>query len=648
MSSPTGFGKQSPRSPRVEITYDIEVGDTVEKVEIPFVVGVLADLGGKADEPTQRLRERRFRDIDLNNFDHILARIEPGLRFAVKAVGKGETDGVKLPVELKFKCLADFGPGAVVAQVPVLAALLKLREDLVNLRSNLFGNDRLEELLFEHASRPELLEGIRGELTAGAESPQPGLLYRIMSEGFPGATGEEQLFAREAVDAFFREVLSGGTIVSRDVDTVLAARIAALDSLLSSQVDEILHAPEFQKLEASWRGLYYLVSQTDPSSTVKIKVLNVSKKELWKDLSRAPEFDQTAIFKKVHEEEYATLGGQPFAVLIGDYEWSRLPGDIEALEHISHVAAATHAPFISAVSPEMFNLADFTELGLPRDLSKIFDNNIYTKWKRFRESEEARYVGLVLPRILLRLPYGAETVPVETFPYQESVTEGNHDRYLWGNAAYAFAVRLTSAFQRYGWCAEIRGVEKGGVVRGLPLHRTQADAGETIQCPTEIPITDRRQDELCRLGFIALCYSKNSDYAAFLEAPSCHKPRGYLGYDAQSTALASSQLEYVLVSCRFAHYIKAIIRSKGHVFKSRQEYEDYVKNWISGYVRQADSTGEDPAKRPLAAATVEVVEIPGKPGAYTATAFVKPLFQLDEMPLSMRTKVKVEQLSRWS
>ncbi|MCX6632753.1 MAG: type VI secretion system contractile sheath large subunit [Candidatus Solibacter sp.] len=643
MTPGAGSTRQTPDTSRVEVTYEIAVGDTVERIEIPFVVGVLADLGARLDQPQPKVRERRFRDIGPDDFDDVLQRIGPGLRFAVNQVDSGQSEISKLAVQLEFKRLADFEPAGVAAQVPLLAAALKVREGLANLRSSLYGNDRLEELLFENASRSDLLERIRRELTPTAGSIEPGLLDGIMREGFSSATEEERLFARESVEGFFHEVLSGGTIVSRDIDTVLAARIAALDSLLSRQLDQILHAAEFQKLEASWRGLHYLVTRTEVSSLVKIRILNISKRDLSMDFYRAPEFYQSHIFKKVCEEEYGTFGGASFGVLIGAYDWSRNREDISALESISNVAAAAHAPFISALSPEMFNLTDFRDLGSPRDLWKIFDSEAYRHWRCFRESERARYVGLVLPRILLRLPYGEETVPVEAFRYEESVTGGDHDRYLWGNPAFAFAARLTSAFHRYGWCAEIHGVEKGGLVTGLPVHRTQTDSGETVKCPTEVPIADRRQQELCNLGFIPLCYSKNSNYAAFFDAPSCHRLRNS-PHDASATAPMGSRLEYVFAVSRFAHYIKAIMQTKAHAFKDMQECQEYLNNWISGYVWQAGATGESAAKYPLAQASVRVLNVPGKP--YEAEVSLKPLFQLAELPAPLRTVMRLGQSSR--
>ena len=465
-----------------------------------------------------------------------------------------------------------------------------------------------------------------------------GVLDQIINETRIGKDDWERDQSRRQISTLVDEVMKGTLRVSKDLEATVNARIADIDRLLSAQLNEILHAPEFQKLEAAWRGLHYLVQQTETSTMLKLRVMNVSKDELRKDLEKAAEFDQSALFKKVYEEEYGTFGGAPYGALIGDYEFGRSPQDIALLEKISNVAAAAHAPFLSAADPGLMGLDSFTDLPNPRDLAKKFDTPDYAKWRSFRESEDSRYVGLALPHILMRLPYGPDTVPTESFNFREDVDGTDHSRYLWGNAAYALATRLTESFAKYNWCAAIRGVEGGGKVEGLPTHTFRTDDGEiALKCPTEIAITDRREKELSDLGMIPLVHCKGTDYAAFFGAQSCQKSKKYDTDAANANARLSTQLQYLLAMSRFAHYLKAIMRDKIGSFMTRKECEDFLNRWISKYVVSSEDAGmEMKAKFPLKEARVEVAEVPGKPGVYRAVAFMKPHFQLDELTVSLR------------
>ena len=467
---------------------------------------------------------------------------------------------------------------------------------------------------------------------------EESLLERIIDEGRIGRDEEQREQSRKQITTLVEEVMKGTVRVSKDIEATINARIADIDELLSQQLNEIMHAQEFQRLEASWRGLHYLVHQSETSTMLKIRVCNVSKNDLLKDLERASEFDQSALFKKVYEEEYGMFGGAPFGALIGDYEFGRHPQDMALLDQISHVAAAAHAPFIAAASPLLYNLESFTELGAPRDLAKIFDTVEYVKWKSFRESEDSRYVGLTLPHILLRLPYGPETVPVEAFNFKEDVDGKDHSKYLWGNAAYGFATRLTDAFAKYSWCAAIRGVEGGGLVEGLPTHTFTTDEGEVaLKCPTEIAITDRREKELSDLGFIPLVHCKGTDYAAFFGAQSSQKAKKYDTDAANANARLSTQLQYILATSRFAHYLKAIMRDKIGSFMTRQNCQDYLNRWVTNYVLLDDNASQAAkAQYPLREARIDVSEVRGKPGVYRAVAFLKPHFQLDELTVSLR------------
>jgi len=434
-------------------------------------------------------------------------------------------------------------------------------------------------------------------------------------------------------------VLQGTVVVSDNLNLTLDSRVAELDRLISDQVSAIMHAPKFQELESTWRGLHYLCQQTSTGTLLKIKVLNAPKKDLVRDFKSAIDFDQSALFKKVYEEEFGTFGGAPFGALIGDYEIGRQPEDMYFIEQMSHVAAAAHAPFIAAASNDMFGLESFTDLGKPRDLAKVFDTIEYAKWKSFRESEDSRYVGLTMPRFLGRLPYDPkEGTTVEGFNYVEDVSGTDHDKYLWCNTAYAFGARLTQAFEDFGWCAAIRGVEGGGLVEDLPTHTFRTDDGEVaLKCPTELAITDRREKELSDLGFIPLVHCKNTDYAAFFGAQSVQKPKKYNTDSANANAILSAQLQYIFAVSRVAHYLKAMMREKIGSFASAGNVEDFLNRWIAQYVLLDDNaTQEAKAQYPLREASVQVSEVPGKPGVYRAVAFLRPHFQLDELSVSLR------------
>jgi type VI secretion system protein ImpC len=449
---------------------------------------------------------------------------------------------------------------------------------------------------------------------------------------------QQRPYARDLIGEFVSQVLDSSIAVGEDTVASINQRIAQIDKLLTDQLNEILHDPEFQRLEASWRGLHYLVSNTETSTTLKLRLLNATKGEVLTDLERAVEFDQSVQFKQLYEEEYGTFGGHPYSVLIGDYEFSRHPQDIAWLEKMSSVAAAAHAPFVAAASPKLFDMDSFTELGNPRDLAKIFESTELVKWRSFRESEDSRYVALTLPHILLRLPYGPDTKPVEEFDFREDVDGRDHSKYLWGNAAYAMATRLTNAFALYGWCAAIRGVEGGGLVEGLPAHTFRTDEGDiALKCPTEIAITDRREKELNDLGFISLVHCKNTDYAAFFAGQTAQKPKVYNTPQATANARVSSQLPYILAASRFAHYIKAIMRDKIGSFMTRENVEKYLNTWIANYVLLNDNASQaSKASYPLREARVDVYDIPGKPGCYRATVFLRPHFQLEELTASIR------------
>jgi type VI secretion system protein ImpC len=434
-----------------------------------------------------------------------------------------------------------------------------------------------------------------------------------------------------------RKVLEGDT---SDVVAAIRTRIAQIDELLQVQLDQILHNPSFQALEASWRGLHYLVDKSETGTSLKIRLLNASKADVTKDIESAVEFDQSALFKQIYEEEYGTYGGNPFSVLVGDYAFGRDPEDMATLSGISGVAAAAHAPFIAAASPELFDWSNFTEMNKPRDLAKAFETAELIKWRSFRDSEDSRYVTLTLPRVMMRYPYGPKSKPVEGLNYNEQLAgkESDHANYLWGNPAYMLGARITDAFAKYRWCAAIRGAEGGGMVEDLPIYTFKTENGDiTFKTPTEVSITDRREKELNDLGFLALCHCKGTDYATFFGGQTTNKPKKYNLSSATKNAGISSMLPYILASSRFAHYIKVMMRDKIGSFMTRENVAKYLNQWISQYVLLTDDAPQSiKAKFPLREARVDVSEMDDKVGAYKAIVFLKPHFQLDELTVSLR------------
>jgi type VI secretion system protein ImpC len=466
----------------------------------------------------------------------------------------------------------------------------------------------------------------------------PDLLDEIMSTGIKAKGDAQKERGQELIKTLVNELVDPTIVVAKSSVKTINARIAAIDEVLSRQVDEILHAKEFQQLEGSWRSLNKLVMSSETGEMLKLRVLNASKKDLLRDFQSAAEFTESALWKSIYEYEFGVFGGDPYGALLGDYEFGKGAQDVELLSQMSAVAAASHAPFLSATSPEMFGMESFSQMPDPRDLAKIFDKNNpeNTKWLSFRESEDSRFVALTLPHTLRRLPYGDDN-PVEEFNYQETI-DGEHDNYLWGNAAYDYAGRLTDSFAKHHWCVAIRGVEGGGLVEDLPIHTFKTREGDVgSKCPTEILIPDTREKELSDLGFIGLLNCKNTDYAAFFGGNSTQRPAKYDKAEATANAKLSSQIPYLMATSRIAHYLKAICRDKVGSFMSRGACETFLNNWIMNYVLQDDEPSQEAAaRRPLREAQVQVIDDKSRPGCYQAIAHLKPHFQLDEIGVSLR------------
>lgn len=484
----------------------------------------------------------------------------------------------------------------------------------------------------------------------GAQTETVSAPLSFLDEAIAATKQTEPSRVEELMKTLAQEAMSGTVQFNKNMTVTLKAAIAKIDAQISEQLAEIMHAPKFKEMEGTWRGLNYLVKNSEISTTLKVQLFNATKKEIAADLSKATDFDQSTLYKKVYEEQFGTAGGMPIGALVGDYYFSKHPDDIELLTNISSVAAAGFTPFISAAESNLFGMDSYKDLSKPMDLKQMFETADYTKWNSFRQTEDSRFVTLTMPRVLARLPYGRDTKKVEAFDYEEAPRDENgapkamaHDDYCWMNASYALAARMTDAFAQYGWCTAIRGAEGGGKVANLPTHVFQSDDGDLdTQCPTEIGITDRREKELSDLGFLPLCHYKNTDYSVFFGAQTTQKPKTYDRPEATANAAISARLPYIMATSRFAHYLKVMARDKIGSFMEATDCETWLNRWITNYVDATEGAGQEArAKRPLREAKVEVKEVPGAPGSYSAVAYLRPWLQFEELTTSMRLVARI-------
>jgi type VI secretion system protein ImpC len=494
------------------------------------------------------------------------------------------------------------------------------------------------------------MSDLNPEAEAGQPEAAPAMemseFESLLQKEFKPKSDRAKEVIEGAVRTLAAEALAETALISEDAVRTIESMIAEIDRKLSEQVNQILHHEDFRALEGSWRGLHYLVNNTETDETLKIRVLNISKKDLARTLRKfkGTAWDQSPVFKKLYEQEYGTPGGEPYGCIIGDYHFDHTPPDVELLSGMAQVAAAAHAPFIAGAAPSLMNMDSWQQLGDPRDLTKIFQTAEYAPWRSLRNSEDAKYVGLALPRFLARLPYGAKTNPVEGFEFEEDTAGADHNKYVWSNAAFAMGTNITRAFKLFGWCSRIRGVESGGMVEGLPCHTFPTDdGGVDMKCPTEIAITDRREAELAKNGLMPLSHWKNTDYAVFVGAQSLNQPAEFDDPDATANANLGARLPYIFATCRFAHFLKCIVRDKIGSFKEREDMARWLNNWIMRYVEPdpANATEEAKARRPLAAAEVVVTDVEGDPGYYSARFFLRPHYQLEGLTVSLRLVSKL-------
>ena len=467
----------------------------------------------------------------------------------------------------------------------------------------------------------------------------------LLQHEFKPKSAEANQAVQNAVKTLAAQALEKTNLVSDDAIKSIESIISEIDKKLSEQVNAIIHHDDFQKLESAWRGLHYLVNNTQTDETLKIRVLNISKKDLGKTLKKykGTSWDQSPIFKKFYEDEYGTPGGEPYGTIVGDYYFNHTAPDMEILKGMAQICAAAHAPFVAASDPSIMNMDSWQELANPRDLTKIFTTPEYAAWRSFRDSDDSRYVALTMPRVLARLPYGPDTEPVEGFDFEEDTGTGDSTKYAWMNSSYAMGVNINRSFKDYGWCARIRGVESGGMVEGLPSHTFPTDdGGVAMKCPTEIAITDRRESELSKNGFLSLCHWKNTDYAVFIGGQTVNKPAEYDDPDATANANLSARLPYIFAASRFAHYLKCIVRDKIGSFKERADMQQWLSDWISNYVTSDPTASEETkAKYPLSSAEVTVEDVEGDPGYYSAKFYLRPHFQLEGLSASLRLVTKL-------
>lgn len=468
----------------------------------------------------------------------------------------------------------------------------------------------------------------------------------LLQKEFKPKSEHAKTEVEKAVNTLAGFALEDVNKISEDTIHSIEAIIAEIDKQLSEQVNHILHHEDFQTIEGSWRGLHYLVNNTETDEYLKVKVFNLSKKELGKNLKKfaGTAWDQSPVFKKLYEEEYGQFGGEPFGAIVGDYYFDNSPADVNLLTNMSKICAASHSPFISAASPGLLQMDSWNELTNPRDLTKIFSTPDYASFRSLRQTEDAKYIALTMPRVLSRLPYGDKTDPVEAFDFEEDVSGPDESNYAWTNAAYSMAVNINRSFKEYGWCSRIRGIESGGAVQGLPVHTFPSDdGGVDMKCPTEVAISDRREAELSACGLMPLIHRKNSDMAAFIGAQTLQSPAEYDNPDATANAALAARLPYLFATTRFAHYLKCIVRDKVGSFKGKDDMREWLQSWINTYVDGAPATSseETKARQPLAGAEVTVEEEEGSPGYYRANFFLKPHYQLEGLTASLRLVSKL-------
>ncbi len=681
------------RPPRVQIVYEVETGGAIEKKELPFVLGIISDLFGH-NKDVKPYTERIFVYIDSDNFNDVMKSIHPTLQLSIankiqepssnddssetsdkddvktnknksdknkessdssetsdeadvqtdknksdKHKKSSNTSETKIAISLAFKSIDDFSPTQIVKSVPELNELLSNRNDLVDFAAKIDANINLHSIIVELLQNDSEIAKLAKENIDDAK-----IATQIITDSLMTTSEDIKIInhCKKILITFAKYfVQQNGNLSLQNKDNLYGISmqfIANIDQKLSNQMDEILHHSDFQSLEARWRNLHHLVYNAHTGQGIKLRIFAATRDEIQSDLEKASEFDQSHLFKLIYEKEYGTIGGIPYTCLLGDFRFGRSAYDVTLITLLASVASASHAPFLAAASPEMFDLKSFQSLDSIRNLANSFDSSEAIAWNSFRSSEDARYMNLFLPSVLVRNTYGPKGIPVKEFNYTETVHGESDNTFCWGNAAYAMAEKILTAYFKYGWSAAIRGVEGGGLVEHLPIYTFQTSSGDiSMKCPTEVAITDRREKELSDLGFIALCHAKGTDTAVFFGSQSTQKPKKYNLPEATSNAALSSRLSYIINASRFAHYIKVMMREKIGSFMSPENVEDYLQEWISDYVLLDDDASQDiKAMYPLREADIQVFDNKENPGEYSSVIFLRPHFQLEGLTVSLR------------
>lgn len=620
------------RPPRVKITYDVAIGNAIIKKELPFIIGIISDLSG--DTVLPELEDKKFVYIDPDNFTDIMVSYNPTLSYSVVDYitprAEGDTAEKTIPVNLKFHSMDDFSPDNILPQVPEMMTIYTDRIHLVNLLAVLDGNNALEKTL----TQIMLDDGIKETVKAGTDDAK---INELIDQGHMIKREDQRALAKELLMMFASHIGDRKDILS--MSTFLLVEIENIDKRLSTQMDAILHNKKFQTLEARWKGVFYLIYNLEISESLRVRVISTTEQEMINDLNKAASFDQSKIFKMIYEAEFGTFGGLPYSCIIADFmDFSRSAPSMDVLEKLTTVCAAAHAPLLSSASSELFNWSDFSSLSKPRDLKKLFDSVELARWNGFRDTEDSRYCSMFLPRILMRVPFDVVNNPIAKFAYTETVNGADNSHFCWGNTAYGMAVKIGQAYAKYQWCATIRGVEGGGLVENLPVYTYKTAEGDVLmKCPTEVTITDRREKELSDLGFISICHAKGRNVATFFGGQTVQKPVTYNTAAATANANLSARLPYMLNASRFAHYIKIMMRDKIGSMMSAVDVQNYIQTWLSDYILLSDTASQAlKAATPLRNGSVTVVEVPGKPGVYSAILELQPHFQLEELTASIR------------
>ncbi len=609
----------------VHVKYSTQADGVSYLKELPYVMGVLCDLSAQSDVDKTLLRDREFIEVSANNLPDIMLSIKPKVVFDVPnyVTGKGN-----LRCNLTFTSLQDFEPISVINQVGVMKDMLTVRTKLNDLLAKLNGNIELNKMLNE-----TLLQKTRGKSAV-----------RIVEECNMVKENAKKDYAKSLIEEFLRTVVDSKS-KSEDAISSIKKHVAEIDSVLSLQLDEILHHHKFQKIEGSWRGLFMLITETKINSSISIRLLNVTKDELTQDFKSINRTSHSMLFKKVHEEEYGTFGGTPYSFLVSDFEFGRSNADLELLKQISKVSSLSLAPLIASVHPSLLDLNSFADLGKVLDVATIFESTELNKWTEFRETKDAQYVALTVPHVLARAPYGKDSNQVTGMNYEESVSEMDKSKFCWTSVSWFLAKTILESCYNYNWPTAIRGLESGGMIKELPCYSFKnSDNNSSLLCPTEVAITDRREKELSEQGFISLVYRKNSNYAAFFGAQTTYKPKNVNNEDSNPYAIA--KLTHILAACRFGHYIKAIIRDRVGSIMSQSGIQEYINNWLAEYcLAQDDDTNEMQARFPLKSAKVEVIELMDNPDNYKIMAYINPHFQLEKLHSPIEIEIELPLLS---